>query len=131
MIESCITNEARLAFLQGKIKPSHRFKIALYTKEAELGKKTKVYTPVNEVIAQGYTRLQVSAPVFEIINDKAQMGFSGAVVWDDVTISADGCMIFDADLDNLAIVIGSFGDTISSTNHKFEVNLAKDLIVFP
>ena len=44
MIVTCTTNVARLAFLKGELNSSIVYKLALYTKDANLGKKTAVYT---------------------------------------------------------------------------------------
>lgn len=130
-IETCLTTAGRLAFLQGKIKPDHVFKIALYKKTANLGKKTKAYTKTGEVTANGYMALQLSAPVFSSNEDEeAIMDFPGDVVWDNVSIAADGCLIYDETLDGLAIVVGSFGGTVTSTNDKFKLEPSADLIKF-
>ena len=130
-IETCLTTAGRLAFLQGKIKPDHTFKIALYTKDAELGKKTKAYTKSGEVSVQGYKPLQLNTPVFSS-NDKeeAVMDFPGDVVWNNVSIAADGCLIYDETLDGLALAVGSFGRTITSTNDAFRLEPSADLIRF-
>ena len=130
-IETCLTTAGRLAFLQGKIKPDHVFKIALYTKDAELGKKTKAYTKSGEVSTQGYKALQLNAPVFSS-NDKEEaiMDFPGSVIWDNVSITAAGCLIYDTNLSDLAIAVGSFGGDVSSTNDKFTLSPEADLIRF-
>ena len=38
------------------------------------------------------------------------------VTWDKVTISVDGCIIFDADMDNLVLVVGGFDRTTPALN---------------
>lgn len=129
-IETCLTTAGRLAFLQGKIKSNHVFKVALYTDKADLGKKTKFYTKVNEVTAQGYKAAILGTPVFSESKDIAIMDFPGEVTWNNVTIAAAGCMIYDETLDNLAIAIGSFGTVVSSTNDKFTLSPEADLIQF-
>lgn len=129
-IETCLTTAGRLAFLQGKIKPNHVFKIALYTDKAELGKKTKVYSPVNEVTAQGYKPMILNEPVFSESEDIAVMDFPGDIVWSNVTIAAAGCLIYSQTLDNLAIAVGNFGGTIASTNDSFTLSPEADLIRF-
>jgi hypothetical protein len=129
-IETCLTTAGRLAFLQGKIKPNHVFKIALYTDKANLGKSTKVYSPINEVTAQGYKPAILNAPVFSESEDVAVMDFPGEVTWANVSISAAGCLIYDTDLADLAIAVGSFGATITSTNDKFTLAPEADLIKF-
>jgi len=131
MITSCLPDAGRLAFLQGKIQPTHRFKVALYTKEANLDRDTVSYTKEGEVVAQGYKAQVIPGqPVFEIKDHVAIMRWEEEVTWDKVTISADGCIIFDADMDNLVLVVGAFDRTISSTEHKFTVLPSTDLITF-
>lgn len=129
-IETCLTTAGRSAFLQGKIKPEHTFKVALYTDKAELGKKTKVYSPINEVVAVGYKPADLGTPVFSESDDVAIMDFPGEVTWSNVSIAAAGCLIYDTDLGDLAIAVGSFGGIISSTNDKFTLAPEADLIKF-
>jgi hypothetical protein len=129
-IDTCLTTAGSLAFLQGKIKPNHVFKIALYTDKANLGKSTKVYSPINEVTAEGYRALRLNEPVFSESEEVAVMDFPGEVTWANVSISAAGCLIYDETLDNLAIAVGSFGGIISSTNDKFTLSPEADLIKF-
>ena len=129
-IETCLTTAGRLAFLQGKVRPDHVFKIALYTDKADLGKKTKAYGTVNEVKAEGYSAATLSTPIFSESDDVAIMDFPGEVTWSNVSISAAGCLIYDETLDNLAIAVGSFGGIISSTNDKFTLAPEADLIRF-
>lgn len=129
-IETCLTTAGRLAFLQGKIKPDHVFKVALYTDKATLNKKTKIYSTADEVKAQGYKPMILSAPVFSESEDKAIMDFPGEVTWNNVTIAAAGCLIYDESLGNLAIAVGSFGTTVTSTNDKFTLAPEADLIQF-
>lgn len=129
-IDTCLTTAGRLAFLQGKIRPDHVFMIALYTDKANLGKKTKVYSPLNEVTVEGYKPMILNKPVFSESEDVAIMDFPGEVTWNNVSISAAGCLIYDKTLDNLAIAVGSFGSTITSTNDKFTLEPSADLIKF-
>ena len=129
-IESCVTTAARLAFLKGEIKAGHVFKVALYTDKANLGPTTKAYTTVGEVAVSGYAAKRLDSPVFSSTDTEAVMGFKGEVVWPNVTIAAAGCMIYDESLDNLAVFVGDFGAIIASTNDKFKLAMAPDLIKF-
>lgn len=130
-IETCLTTAGRLAFLQGRIKPTDVFKVALYTETAELGKGTKEYTKTGEVVADGYNPKQLATPTFSS-NDREEaiMDFPGDIVWQNVTISATGCLIYDETLNGLAIAVGAFSSSISSTNDKFTLSPAVDLIKF-
>jgi hypothetical protein len=130
-IETCLTNLGRLNFLKGRIKPEHVFRVALYTSAANLGKKTKVKVSAGEVSVQGYMPLRLAEPVFSINeNDEAVMDFPGDVKWDNVSITARGCLIYDETLDNLAVAVGDFGQDVSSTNDTFTLIPSADLIRF-
>lgn len=130
MINSCLTTEGRFAFLQGRIQPGHVFKLALYTDKANLGEDTVCYTPINEVVGQGYAAIRLANPVFARVGKLAVMNFPGELLWKNATISAAGCMIFDETLDNLAIAVGSFGSIISSTNDTFRLDPPENLVIF-
>lgn len=130
VIESCLTVHGRLAFLRGDVRPDHVFRIALYTDKAELTYATKSYTAVGEVKGQGYSSKTLAQPTYKIEDKLALVSFPGDVVWPNSTISAAGYMIYDETLDNLAIAVGSFGATISSTNDKFTLNPPDGLVVF-
>lgn len=125
MIESCATVAGKLAFLKGELRPNHQYKIALYTSAAELGPATKTYTPAGEVVAQGYKPLALPAPVFSSDATSAFFGFSGDVKWQNSTISADGALIYDETLGNLALFVVAFPEQTRSTNHEFAVTLVE------
>jgi hypothetical protein len=131
MITSCVTNAGRLALLKGLVKPEHKFKMALYTSAAKFDTSTKVYTPVDEVQGGGYEAKLLPQPEYGLEGHVAYLDFPGDVIWPYATISADGCMIFDVTLDNLALVVVSFGGTISSTNDEFKVISEARTIRFP
>lgn len=125
MIKSCATVVGKLAFLKGELQPDHKYKIALYTSEAELGPATKAYTPSGEVVAQGYKPVALPSPVFSSDATSAFFGFSGDVKWQNSTISADGALIYNETLGNLAVFVVAFPQTIRSTNHEFVVSLVE------
>lgn len=120
MITSCTTNAGRLALLKGEVKPDHVFKIALFTSKADLNKSTKTYKPENEVVGQGYSAKTLATPAYGVNEaDEAYLDFPATLVWPNATIAADGCMIYDETLGNLALAVVSFGSTISCTNDSF------------
>lgn len=124
MIVTCTTNVARLAFLKGELNASNTYKMALYTKDANLGKKTAAYTSKGEVIGQRYEIKTLPTPVYGIdeATDLAYLHFPDAVIWPGATIVADGCLIFT---DKLAVYVGAFASTISSTNDSFTITPSK------
>ena len=128
MIKTCLTNEGRLAFLKGMVKSTHKFKIALYTNKAKLDKSTQRYTSDGEVIGAGYASKLLAEPVYGVKDDVAYMDFPGDIVWQNATIKAHGCMIYDTNLDNLAILIVAFDAETSSTNAEFRLSPATDII---
>ena len=130
MMTSCVTSAARLAFLKGQLKPEHVYKIALYTDKANFDDRTKVYTPVNEVQGAGYDIKVLPAPVYGVESKIAFMDFPSDIVWANSTISAAGCMIFNPNLDNMAIAVVSFGIIVSSTNDDFTLSPSARLVRF-
>lgn len=131
MIETGTTIAGRLALLRGEVQPHHRFKMALYTANASLGKRTKVYSPVNEVVGAGYEAILLGQPVYGVEEDVPYLDFPDTVVWYNATISAAGCIIYDASLDNLVLSVVDFGGVVSSTNDDFTVTPETRIIRFP
>ena len=124
MIVTCTTNVGRLAFLKGELNSSIVYKLALYTKDAKLDKKTAVYTPKGEVVGQKYEIKTLGTPVYGIDEetDLAYLHFPEPVIWQGSTIAADGCLIFT---DKLTVYVGAFASTISSTNDSFTLTPSK------
>lgn len=125
MIKSCATVAGKLALLKGEVKPDHTFKIALYTSAADLNHATKTYTQKGEVVAQGYAPKSVGAPVYFEDATSAYFGFAGEVKWQNSTIAADGALIYDETLGNLALFVVAFPEQVRSTNHEFVVTLVE------
>lgn len=123
-----LTNAARLAFLQGKIKPTDKFKVALYTFQARLGRQTTAYKTEHEAVGLGYKAggKELGAPVFGTSGDAAFMNWREPVIWKASSITARGALIYDASLDNLAILVIDFDKTITSTNHEFKLAFPSD-----
>lgn len=131
MIETCTTNAGRLAFLKGEVKSDHVFKIALFKDSANLNKKTKAYTKTGEVEGQGYAPKTLQTPVYGVDEDDAAfMDFPDEIKWENATIAASGCMVYDETLDGLALVIVNFGKVVTSTNGPFTLTPETDMIRF-
>lgn len=131
MITTCTTNAGRLAFLKGEVRPDHVFKIALYKESATLDKSTKKYTPSNEVQGQGYSPKTLPSPIYGVDQDDiAFMDFPDEIKWENATIEASGCMVYDETLGNLALVIVNFGKVVTSTNGPFTLTPETDMIRF-
>jgi hypothetical protein len=119
-----LTNAARLALLQGKIKPTDKFKVALYTFQARLGRNSFAYTPDYEAVGLGYKAggKELGAPIYGVVGDAAFMNWEKPVIWKASSITARGALIYDASLENLAILVIDFEKTITSTNHEFKLS---------
>ena len=84
MIAQGIALEAKRQFLIGMHQPTDTYKIALYTKRANIGPATAHYTDEGEVSGQGYTRGGIVLP------DKAEIPtISGRVVEVSLQVERD------------------------------------------
>ena len=110
--------------LQGKIKPTDKFKVALYTFQARLGRNTVAYTKDYEAAGLGYKAggKELGSPVFGVMGDAAFMNWEKPVIWKASSITARGALIYNASLDNLAMLVIDFDKTITSTNHEFKLS---------
>ena len=82
MIAQGIALEAKRQFLIGMHQPTDTYKIALYTKRANIGPATAHYTDEGEVSGQGYTRGGIALTGF-----KAEMvGKNAAITFNDAKI---------------------------------------------
>jgi hypothetical protein len=103
--------------------PMNNIKIALFTSAATLDATTTAYSSTNEVAnGNGYTTggqfLVVVAPTSS--STTAFVDFAD-VVWTSSTITANGCLIYDATNSNAAISSHAFGSDKSSSSGDFTV----------
>jgi hypothetical protein len=126
MIKSCATTAGKLALLKGQVTPDARFKLALYTSAADLGPNTEKYTSVGEVVGQNYKPLDLPSPSYKVVGREVYLGFKGEAKWQNSTIEADGALFYVESLDNLALFVVAFPDTVRSTNHEFVVSLIEE-----
>jgi hypothetical protein len=104
---------------------SNTFKLALYTSSATLGENTTAYTTSNEVpstgnYSAGGNTLTVSVTPTNTGN-VAFISFSNTS-WANATITANGALIYNANLANAAVAVLAFGGDKTSTNGTFAVN---------
>jgi len=110
MIAQGISLEAKKQFLIGMHQPADTYKIALYTKRANIGPSTANYTPEGEVVGQGY-----SLGGFVLGGFRAGMaGVNAFVTFDDLKIDratfiAHGAMIYNASKNNAVLCTLNFG----------------------
>lgn len=123
MIISGMCLMAKRDFLMGIHAPGDTYKIALYTKDADVSPSTQAYTPNGEVIAQGYERGGKVLQGYQCGLDgtTAVLGWREPVTWPDATMTAWGALIYNASKGGRAIVVVGFGKGVSSTNDMFKL----------
>jgi hypothetical protein len=104
---------------------ANTFKLALYTSAADLGENTTAYTTSNEVASTGNysaggNTLTVSVTPTNTGN-VAFISFTNTS-WLNATITANGALIYNANLANAAVAVLAFGGDKTSTNGTFAVN---------
>jgi hypothetical protein len=104
---------------------ANTFKLALYTSSASLDENTTAYTTSNEVASAGNysaggNTLSVSVTPTNTGN-VAFISFTNSS-WANATITANGALIYNANLANAAVCVLAFGGDKTSTNGTFAVN---------
>jgi hypothetical protein len=104
---------------------ANTFKLALYTSSATLGEDTTAYTTSDEVASTGNysaggNTLTVSVTPTNTGN-VAFISFTNTS-WLNATITANGALIYNANLANAAVAVLAFGGDKTSTNGTFAVN---------
>ena len=104
---------------------ANTFKLALYTSSATLGENTTAYSATNEVASTGNysaggNTLTVSVTPTNTGN-VAFISFANTS-WANATITANGALIYNANLSNAAVCVLAFGGDKTSTNGTFAVN---------
>jgi len=104
---------------------ANTFKLALYTASATINENTTAYSTSNEVpstgnYSAGGNTLSVSVTPTNTGN-VAFISFSNTS-WANATITANGALIYNANLSNAAVCVLAFGGDKTSTNGTFAVN---------
>jgi hypothetical protein len=104
--------------------PGDTYKIALYTSAATLDKNTTAYSSTNEVVGSGYTGggKVLAGRVSALSGDISYLDWDDPT-WAVSTITARGCLIYNASRSNKALAVFDFGSDIVSTNGTFTVQL--------
>jgi hypothetical protein len=123
-ITTAITDQAKLDALSALCPAGNTYKMALYTSAATLDKTTTVYSTTNEVVGTGYTAggATLAGYAASLSGDTAILTFTSPT-WASSSISADGCVIYDATNANKVRAVYSFGGTITSTNGTFTAQI--------
>lgn len=121
MIRSALCNSFKLESLQGIHDAGDVYKIALYTSAAELGKDTKSYTAINESAGQGYDAggMDLSGYRAGLIGDTAYISWDQDPLWPVCSITARGCLIYNASKGNKAVAVFDFGNDYTAISGSF------------
>lgn len=119
-IKTAIPTAAMREFLLGTHQPTDTYKIALFTGKADLGATTEVYGPSGEVKGDGYKAGGMELKGHGLTIDKGTviLGFE-TPIWARATITARGCMIYNASKESKVLGVFDFGGEVSCTNGPF------------
>lgn len=122
-ITSGVTNQFKLDCLNGVHVAGDTYKCALYADTATLGAATTAYTASGEVSGTGYTAggATLSGRAASLDGSVAMLDFTDPS-WTSATITARGCMIYNASKSNAAVAVYDFGGNASITGGTFTVN---------
>ena len=115
--------------LEGLHQSTHQYKIALFTKEANLTKHTKSYIGLDYEVSNvgtGYTIGGIVLTGFSVslINDIAILDFINDPFWTNVSFIARGAIIYNNSLVNKnTIAILDFGSDYTCANGTFSIIL--------
>lgn len=123
-ITTAICNSYKQEVLEGVHAVGDVYKIALYTSTATLGAATTAYSATNEVSGTGYTAggATLSGIATGLSGSTAYLTFTDPT-WSEATITARGCLIYNASKSNKAVAAYDFGGDVVSTNGTFTVDL--------
>jgi len=125
-ITQAMTNSFKVELLNGQQNFSaNTFKLALYTSSATLNENTTAYTSSNEVPSTGnYSAGGNTLSVNVTPTNSGNVAFISFAntSWANATITANGALIYNANLSNAAVCVLAFGGDKTSTNGTFAVN---------
>ena len=123
-ITTAICNSYKKEIMEGVHAAGDTYKLALFTSAASLGADTTAYGTTNEVSGTGYTAggATLADLVTGLSGSTAYLTFTDPS-WANATITARGCLIYNASKSNKAVAAFDFGGDVSSTNGTFTVDL--------
>lgn len=124
-ISTAVCASYKKEVLDGTHASGDTYKVALFTDAATLDSSTTAYSSENEVAnGNGYTTggLILTGFTTGLASTTAYITFSDAQ-WTNATITARGCLIYNASKDNRAVAVCDFGANVSSTNGTFTLDL--------
>lgn len=122
-ITSALCNSYKQEILEGVHASTDTYKIALFDSNAGLSASTTAYSTSGEVSGTGYTAGGVTLSGFTtgLSGSTAYLTFSDPS-WENSTITARGCMIYNSSKSNKAVAVFNFGQNVSSVNGTFTVD---------
>lgn len=128
MIAAGICNSYRAEILTGQHLASDPYRIALYNGDANLSPLDTKYTNTGEIDAAGYSRGGATLEGFSVkVGENGASATFSPVTWRNVSISADGAMIYNGRT-GASVAVLNFGGLKSSTSGDFTITFASDLI---
>lgn len=123
-ITTAISNQAKQDFIDGVHASGDTYMMALYSASATLDATTTTYSPTNEVSGAGYTAggQALTGRASSMSSGTGYVSWNNPT-WASSTISARGCMIYNASKSNKVLAVFDFGALVSSTNGNFVVQL--------
>jgi hypothetical protein len=122
-ITSALCNSYKQEILEGVHASTDTYKIALFDSNSGLSASTTAYSTSGEVEGTGYTAGGVTLSGFTtgLSGSTAYLTFSDPS-WENSTITARGCMIYNSSKSNKAVAVFNFGQNVSSVNGTFTVD---------
>ena len=123
-ITTAICNSYKQEILEGVHASGDTYKIALYTDAATLGASTTAYSTTNEVSGTGYTAGGNTLTGFTsgLSSSTGYVTFSDPS-WTSSTITARGCLIYNASKSNKAVAVFDFGENVVSVSGTLTIDL--------
>ena len=124
-ITTAVCNSFKLESMQGVHEAGDTYMVALYTGAATINKSTTEYTVSGEVIGDGYIAGGMALTGYNAVlsGDTAYLDFTTDPVWTVASITARGCLIYNASKANRAVASYAFSNDVTSTAGNFTVLL--------
>lgn len=124
-ITSAICNSFKKECLDGVHNAADTYMIALYTSSATLDKSTTEYTVDDEASGAGYTAggQTLVGYTTALDGDVAYIDWTSDPSWTSATITARGCLLYNATQGNRAVAVFDFGADVSSSSGTFTITL--------
>lgn len=119
-----ITIQAKQDFLLGVHGSTDTYKLALYTGKATLSEKTDAYSPINEVVGEGYQPGGKNLDGHSVSEDGgfAILSFK-TPSWENSSITARAAIIYNSTKSNKVLAVFNFGKDVTSTNGVFAATI--------